>query len=117
MYNFLPSVSAAIGHYRPQRDVWKIAIALQAIVRTLVFLMYYRYYKEHVYKWAQYLSNIALVMYVIENVSLMTLSFWTSSENYGMLFDNIRKYNVAYNAICNILIFLQRSIKYLLYLF
>ncbi|XP_012221154.1 post-GPI attachment to proteins factor 2-like [Linepithema humile] len=83
VYNFLPSVSAAIGHYRPQRDVWKIAIAVQAIVRTLVFLMYYRYYKEHVYKWAQYLSNIALVMYVIENVSLVTLSFWTSNENYA----------------------------------
>lgn len=94
MYNFLPSVSAAIGHYRPQRDVWKFAIALQAIVRTLVFLMYYRYYKEYVYKWAQYLSNIALVMYIIENVSLVTLSFWTSNENYGMLLilkRNIRK--------------------------
>ncbi|XP_011637417.1 post-GPI attachment to proteins factor 2-like [Pogonomyrmex barbatus] len=83
VYNFLPSISAAIGHYRPQRDVWKIAIALQAIVRTLVFMLYYRYYKEHVYKWAQYLSNIALVMYAIENISLVTLSFWTSNENYA----------------------------------
>ncbi|XP_029674553.1 post-GPI attachment to proteins factor 2-like [Formica exsecta] len=82
VYNFLPSVSAAIGHYRPQRDVWKTAIALQAIVRTLVFMMYYRYYKEHVYIWARYLSNVALVMYAIENTSLVTLSFWTSDENY-----------------------------------
>jgi len=47
-------------------------------------MLYYRYYKEHVYKWAQYLSNIALVMYAIENTSLVTLSFWTSDENYGM---------------------------------
>lgn len=84
VYNFLPSVSAAIGHYRPQRDVWKTAIALQAIVRTLVFMMYYRYYKEHVYIWARYLSNVALVMYAIENTSLVTLSFWTSDENYSM---------------------------------
>ncbi|XP_071569849.1 post-GPI attachment to proteins factor 2 [Temnothorax nylanderi] len=83
VYNFLPSISAAIGHYRPQRDVWKTAIALQAIVRTLVFTLYYRHYKEHVYKWAQYLSNIALVMYAIENTSLVTLSFWTSDENYA----------------------------------
>ncbi|EZA57325.1 hypothetical protein DMN91_002755 [Ooceraea biroi] len=82
VYNFLPSVSAAIGHYRPQRDVWKTAIALQAIVRIIVFMIYYRYYREHVYKWAQYLSNIALVMYAIENTSLVTLSFWSSDENY-----------------------------------
>ncbi|XP_018304570.1 post-GPI attachment to proteins factor 2 isoform X2 [Mycetomoellerius zeteki] len=83
VYNFLPSVSAAIGHYRPQKDVWKTAIALQALLRTLVFTLYYRYYKEHVYKWAEYLSNIALVMYTIENTSLVTLSFWTSDENYA----------------------------------
>ncbi|XP_029170125.1 post-GPI attachment to proteins factor 2-like [Nylanderia fulva] len=82
VYNFLPSVSAAIGHYRPQRDVWKTAIALQAVGRTLVFMLYYRYYREHVYIWARYLSNIALVMYAIENTSLVTLSFWTSNENY-----------------------------------
>lgn len=83
VYNFLPSVSAAIGHYRPQKNVWKTAIALQAIVRILVFKLYHRYYKEHVYKWARYLSNIALVMYAIENISLVTLSFWSSDENYG----------------------------------
>lgn len=85
VYNFLPSVSAAIGNYKPQRDVWKTAIALQAIVRIVVFLIYYRYYREHVYKWARYLSNVALVMYSIENTSLVTLSFWSSDKNYGML--------------------------------
>ncbi|XP_018359721.1 PREDICTED: post-GPI attachment to proteins factor 2-like isoform X2 [Trachymyrmex cornetzi] len=83
VYNFLPSISAAIGHYRPQKDVWKTAVALQALLRTLVFTLYYRYYKEHVYKWAEFLSNIALVMYAIENTSLVTLSFWTSNENYA----------------------------------
>ncbi|EFN69959.1 Post-GPI attachment to proteins factor 2 [Camponotus floridanus] len=82
VYNFLPSVSAAIGHYRPQRDVWKTAIALQATVRIIVFMMYYRYYREHVYIWARHLSNVALVMYTVENTSLVTLSFWTSDENY-----------------------------------
>ncbi|XP_020285304.1 post-GPI attachment to proteins factor 2-like [Pseudomyrmex gracilis] len=83
VYNFLPSVSAAIGHYKPQRDIWKTAIALQAIVRTLILKMYYQYYRDHVYKWAQYLANIALVMYAIENTSLVTLSFWTSDESYA----------------------------------
>lgn len=84
VYNFLPSVSAAIGHYRPQRDVWKIAIAMQAVVRILVLIMYRRYYKEHIYKWAQNICNVATVIYAIENISLISLSFWTSNENYGM---------------------------------
>ncbi|XP_032666018.1 post-GPI attachment to proteins factor 2-like [Odontomachus brunneus] len=83
VYNFLPSVSAAIGHYKPQRNIWKTAIALQAIIRILVCRLYYRYYKENIYKWAQYLSNIALIMYIVENVSLVTLSFWSSDENYA----------------------------------
>ncbi|XP_031845381.1 post-GPI attachment to proteins factor 2 isoform X1 [Nomia melanderi] len=83
VYNFLPSVSAAIGHYRPQRDVWKIAIAVQAVIRVLVLVMYCRYYKEHIYKWAQSICNIAIVTYTVENISLVTLSFWTSDENYA----------------------------------
>ncbi|XP_015430855.1 PREDICTED: post-GPI attachment to proteins factor 2-like [Dufourea novaeangliae] len=83
VYNFLPSVSAAIGHYRPQRDVWKIAIGLQALIRVIVLVMYSRYYKEHIYKWAQNICNIAVVTYAIENISLVTLSFWTSDENYA----------------------------------
>ncbi|XP_043580947.1 post-GPI attachment to proteins factor 2-like [Bombus pyrosoma] len=83
VYNFLPSVSAAIGHYRPQRDVWKIAIAIQALIRILVLVMYRRYYKEHIYKWAQSICNIVTVTYAVENISLVTLSFWTSVENYA----------------------------------
>ncbi|KAL2749001.1 post-GPI attachment to proteins factor 2-like isoform X1 [Vespula maculifrons] len=82
VYNFLPSVSATIGHYRPQKDIWKLAIATQVITRTLVLIMYYRYYKEHVYKWARYISNIVLAAYIVENLSLVTLSFWSSDSNY-----------------------------------
>ncbi|XP_017757181.1 PREDICTED: post-GPI attachment to proteins factor 2-like isoform X2 [Eufriesea mexicana] len=83
VYNFLPSVSAAIGHYRPQRDIWKIAVAAQALIRFLVLIMYRRYYKEHIYKWAQNICNVATITYAIENISLVTLSFWTSDENYA----------------------------------
>ncbi|XP_017893650.1 post-GPI attachment to proteins factor 2-like [Ceratina calcarata] len=83
VYNFLPSVSAAIGHFRPQKDVWKGAIATQAAIRFLVWIMYRRYYKEYVYKWAQSICNVATITYAIENISLVTLSFWTSDENYA----------------------------------
>lgn len=61
-----------------------MAIATQVITRTLVLIMYYRYYKEHVYKWARYISNIVLAAYIVENLSLVTLSFWSSDSNYGI---------------------------------
>ena len=85
VYNFLPSISAAIGHYRPQKNVWKAAIATQAVIRALVFLMYYRYYNEKLYKWAHTLSNMVLVTYAMENLALISLSFWSSNENYGKI--------------------------------
>ncbi|XP_046738021.1 post-GPI attachment to proteins factor 2 [Diprion similis] len=84
VYNFLPSISAAIGHYKPQSDVWKAAIAIQAHTRVLVLIMYYRHYKETVYKWAQFVSRIALAAYAIENTALVTLSFWSSHDNYAL---------------------------------
>lgn len=79
----MPSVSAAIGHYRPQSDVWKAAIAIQAIIRAWILLMYYWLYKETVPVSARGISNFALLSYSLENISLVTLSFWTSNENYG----------------------------------
>ncbi|XP_058804236.1 post-GPI attachment to proteins factor 2-like isoform X4 [Phymastichus coffea] len=59
VYNFLPSVSAAIGHYRPQKHIWEFTIAVQAIIRLLVLFIYF-----------------------LENTALVTLSFWSSNENY-----------------------------------
>ncbi|XP_034934677.1 post-GPI attachment to proteins factor 2-like [Chelonus insularis] len=84
VYNVLPSISAAIGHFEPQKNVWKLAIALQAIIRSFIFYMYYQYYHQTIYKWAQGVINLALFTYAIENISLFTLSFWTSNENYAL---------------------------------
>ncbi|XP_058804233.1 post-GPI attachment to proteins factor 2-like isoform X2 [Phymastichus coffea] len=82
VYNFLPSVSAAIGHYRPQKHIWEFTIAVQAIIRLLVLFMYYEYYKDTAYKWARGITNFALFSYFLENTALVTLSFWSSNENY-----------------------------------
>ena len=92
VYNFLPSVSAAIGHYRPQKNIWKITIAVQAIIRALVLYMYYRYYRETAYKWARDMTNFVLLSYLLENVGLVTLSFWSSNENYGNLLAHLKKF-------------------------
>ncbi|KAK0170647.1 hypothetical protein PV328_008474 [Microctonus aethiopoides] len=83
VYNVLPSISAAIGHYRPQRDIWKTVIAAQAFMRALIFFMYRNYYQETAYHWAQGIINFTLFTYALENISLVTLSFWTSNENYA----------------------------------
>ncbi|XP_014214508.1 post-GPI attachment to proteins factor 2 isoform X1 [Copidosoma floridanum] len=84
VYNFLPSVSAAIGHYRPQKTIWKAAITVQAMVRALVLYMYYQYYVETVYKWAQGIINFVLLTYLLENIALVTLSFRSSDEDYAI---------------------------------
>lgn len=83
VYNFLPSVSAAIGHYKPQKNVWEFTIAIQATIRAIVLYMYYRYYRETAYRWAKGITNFALLSYLLENAALVTLSFWSSNENYG----------------------------------
>ncbi|XP_011307586.1 post-GPI attachment to proteins factor 2-like [Fopius arisanus] len=83
VYNVLPSISAAIGNYTPQKNIWKTAIAMQAVNRFIIFTLYYYYYKEIATKWAEGVSRAALFTYAVENISLVTLSFWTSSENYA----------------------------------
>lgn len=84
VFNVLPSISAAIGSFSPQREVWQLAIGLHAIPRFIVAFMYKKYHKEVLYPWAYSLSTITCALNVIENICLVGLSFWTSSENYRM---------------------------------
>lgn len=82
VFNFLPSISAAIGSYSPQREVWQFAIAMQALPRFIVAVMYKKYHREILFPWAYFLSTIATTLNVIENICLVGLSFWTSTANY-----------------------------------
>ncbi|KAG8037777.1 hypothetical protein G9C98_005988 [Cotesia typhae] len=76
VYNVLPSISAAIGHYEPQRYVWKIAIAIQAVIRALIFVMYYYYYQQTTYRWAQGVVNIALfTFHKLSFITFLLMSF------------------------------------------
>lgn len=93
VFNFLPSISAAIGSFSPQREVWQFAIGLHAIPRFILALMYNKYHREVLYTWAYFLSTIATTLNIIENICLVGLSFWTSSNNYRMSFNlNILDY-------------------------
>lgn len=81
--NYLPSISAAIGNYQPQRFVWQVAILLHALPRFLVALQYVRHNKRIVRPAHRRLAYLAFLLNVVENVSLIGLSLWTSTDDYG----------------------------------
>ncbi|XP_075153216.1 post-GPI attachment to proteins factor 2-like [Haematobia irritans] len=82
--NYLPSISAAIGNYEPQKSVWRIAIILHLPARLAVSHIYYKYYKEQIRRNRRIFAQIAVSLNVIENIALLSLSLWTSSDSYEM---------------------------------
>ncbi|XP_067120190.1 post-GPI attachment to proteins factor 2 [Centruroides vittatus] len=82
--NYLPSISAAIGGYTPQRYVWRIGIGLHAAPRYIVMFMYYSYYSNLILNeviW-QRLVTLACILNGIEITCLIGLTYVSSSENY-----------------------------------
>ncbi|XP_017858283.1 PREDICTED: post-GPI attachment to proteins factor 2 isoform X2 [Drosophila arizonae] len=80
--NYLPSVSAAIGNYEPQKTVWRLAIILHLPLRLTVTRMYLEYYREHIKRNRRMFGILACTLNVIENFALFCLSLWTSADNY-----------------------------------
>lgn len=81
--NYLPSISAAIGNYQPQRFVWQLAILIQVIPRLTVTYQYYRLYEVIVRKNRRPIAYTACIFNVVENLALVGLSLWTSIDDYG----------------------------------
>lgn len=81
--NFLPSISAAIGNYQPQRFVWQSAILLQAIPRLMVTYQYAKHYSTIIRVNRRPIAYTACLFNVVENLALVGLSIWTSSDDYG----------------------------------
>lgn len=86
VHNYLPSISAAIGNYQPQRFVWQTAILLHTLPRFLIAHEYLRFNRSRIRKSRKGLAYLAYILNVVENIVLVGLSFWTSSENYGLCF-------------------------------
>lgn len=82
VFNVLPSISAAIGNFSPQREVWQLAILLHAFPRFYLALMYLQLHQRQLYPKDAYLGNFACVLNIIENLSLIILSLFTSSRHY-----------------------------------
>lgn len=81
--NYLPSISAAIGNYQPQRFVWQLAILMQLTPRLTVIYQYYKLYGVIVRKNRRPIAYTACIFNVVENLALLGLSLWTSIDNYG----------------------------------
>jgi len=80
--NYLPSISAAIGNYQPQRLVWQLAILIQVIPRLSVIYQYYRLYDVIVRRNRRPIAYTACIFNVVENLALVGLSLWTSIDDY-----------------------------------
>ncbi|XP_068141534.1 post-GPI attachment to proteins factor 2 [Drosophila tropicalis] len=80
--NYLPSVSAAIGNYEPQKTIWRLAIFLHLPLRLAVAKMYLEYYREHIKRNRRLFGILACTLNVIEDFALFCLSLWTSADNY-----------------------------------
>lgn len=80
--NLLPSISAAIGNYQPQRTVWQLAISAHFLPRLMVARTYLKYFEDKIRKNRRRLGHLAVLLNVIENISLLGLSLFTSAEDY-----------------------------------
>jgi len=85
--NYLPSISSAIGGYTPQRYIWRICIALQLAPRIIAAVLHYNFYTSFYIArsgiWCT-LAALCSLLHILENVSLVTLSYVSSTENYDI---------------------------------
>ncbi|XP_017020329.1 post-GPI attachment to proteins factor 2-like [Drosophila kikkawai] len=80
--NYLPSISAAIGSYEPQRTVWQLAIFLHFPLRLVLAKAYLEHYLKKFRRSRRLLGILAYILNVVEVSALVCLSFWTSSADY-----------------------------------
>lgn len=113
VYNVLPSISAAIGNYQPQRFVWQLVIVIHTPGRLLVSYMYIGRYHNRVRKSRRAIATFACILNMVEICCLLGLSLWTSTDHYGSK-KNIQYYSIHVfqfkkNVPCYII---QRYINY-----
>ncbi|XP_046852176.1 post-GPI attachment to proteins factor 2-like [Xenia sp. Carnegie-2017] len=84
--NYLPSISASIGDFKPQTYIWRICIALHCFPRIMMSILYYNYYTikfgdrtSMKFKVANAFNSL---LTIIENLALLILTYVSSSENF-----------------------------------
>ncbi|XP_045516079.1 post-GPI attachment to proteins factor 2 [Pieris brassicae] len=80
--NVFPSISASIGNYEPQRTIWKTAIYIHAPLRFFIIYLRWEYYRSIISKFCITVVKLSVALNLMENLSLLGLTYWTSSLNY-----------------------------------
>ena len=83
MHNYLPSVSAAIGDYIPQRYIWRLVIALHTVPRIQIAFVYYVYFLSILAKQDANTVFFNCILNLVEILSLFGLTFISSTDNYS----------------------------------
>ena len=81
--NFLPSISAAIGHFYPQIYVWNTSVILQMIPRLKIATIYLHYYSSVIHEKYFHLCYLSWIFNICELWALLGLSLITSTSNYS----------------------------------
>ena len=85
--NYFPSISAATGDFTPQKYIWRIGIALHSLPRLANAFTYYYYYVASLSGQAtpmfNLLNKLNTGLHTVENFALLTLTYVSSTENYG----------------------------------
>ncbi|XP_023023985.1 post-GPI attachment to proteins factor 2 [Leptinotarsa decemlineata] len=84
VYNMLPSISAAIGNFSPQREIWQSAIAIHAVPRFYIAFEYLNHHCSVLPPQDIWIAQVAFSLNLIENIALVLLSFFTSSQSYAV---------------------------------
>lgn len=74
--NYLPSISASVGAFGPQKYIWRVSIGLHSAPRYGVAFMYYL---------LKHGSFVIFISNVLEITFLLGLTFISSTENFGKL--------------------------------
>jgi hypothetical protein len=86
VYEFMPSISACIGDFAPQRYIWRLCVALFVPIRFIDgFVIYYHNSGVDVVEGKENIVNrIAIWCYCVEYFSLFLLTYVSSSDHLGL---------------------------------
>lgn len=80
--NLLPSISAAIGNFSPQKYVWRAGVGIHSAPRFLYAWLYRGFYANQLPTHYNWLADLVFAFQFLEDLALLGLTMVSSSENY-----------------------------------